>query len=59
MTDYKKMYLDLYNSVGEAIILLQTAQKDAEESYISACDDGEDSNLLRGKIDNVLDKTNT
>lgn len=35
MPDYQKMYLDLFNSVTDAIELLQKAQQDAEESYIS------------------------
>ena len=35
MPDYKEMYLQLFNSVTDAIELLQKAQQDAEESYIS------------------------
>lgn len=35
MPDYQKMYLDLFNSVTDVIEILQKAQQDAEESYIS------------------------
>ena len=38
MTDYKKMYLRLFNAMTDAIRTLQEAQLDAEEMYISAED---------------------
>ena len=41
MPDYQKMYLDLFNSVTDAIELLQKAQQDAEESYISEGEEAE------------------
>jgi len=36
MPDYKKMYFGLFNKVTEAIMILQKAQLEGEESYISA-----------------------
>ncbi|MDR0906599.1 MAG: hypothetical protein LBN00_10585 [Oscillospiraceae bacterium] len=35
MPNYKAMYLALFNSVTDAIEMLQKAQQDAEEKYIS------------------------
>ena len=43
MPDYKTMYLDLFNSVTEAIEKLSEAQKKAEETYISSCEEGDES----------------
>ena len=34
--DYKKMYHDLFNAMTTAISILQEAQKEVEESYISS-----------------------
>lgn len=36
MADYKKMYLDLFNSVTDAIHNLQKAQQRAEEAYMQS-----------------------
>lgn len=36
MPDYKDMYLKLFRSQTEAIALLQKAQQETEEMYISA-----------------------
>jgi hypothetical protein len=36
MPDYKEMYLKLFRSVTEAVIILQEAQRATEEMYISA-----------------------
>ena len=38
MSDYKQMYLSLFNKVTEAIALLQEAQRDTEEICISSKD---------------------
>ena len=38
MADYAKMYKALFNSQTEAIEILQKAQQEAEEIYISAPD---------------------
>ncbi len=35
MPDYKAMYLNLFNSVTEAVKILSDAQKRAEEIYIT------------------------
>ena len=37
MPDYKSMYTELFNSVTDAIVILQEAQKKAEEKYIETC----------------------
>ncbi|MDR0906036.1 MAG: hypothetical protein LBN00_07665 [Oscillospiraceae bacterium] len=39
MADYKTLYYGLFNRVSDAIALLQEAQRDAEEQFISADDD--------------------
>ena len=36
MADYARMYRTLFNSQTEAIAILQKAQREAEEIYISA-----------------------
>ena len=36
MPDYKTMYLNLFNSVTDAIEILTEAQKKAEETYINS-----------------------
>ncbi len=36
MPDYKEMYLTLFRSITQAIALLQEAQRQTEEMYISA-----------------------
>ena len=36
MADYKSMYLKLFNEVTDAIALLQKAQQNAEQMYISS-----------------------
>ena len=41
LTDYQKMYTTLFNAVTEAIKLLQWAQSEAEDIYISG-DEAED-----------------
>ena len=38
MADYKKMYLELFNTMTLAIDFLQAAQQQAEERYI-ACEE--------------------
>ncbi|MDR0916402.1 MAG: hypothetical protein LBN02_04350 [Oscillospiraceae bacterium] len=38
MSDYKSMYLTLFNRVTDAIETLQQAQRAAEELYISGSD---------------------
>ena len=43
MPDYKSMYLNLFNSVTDAIEILSEAQKRAEEMYISSCENDEES----------------
>lgn len=35
MANYKRMYLKLFNNISNAITLLQTAQAETEEKYIS------------------------
>ncbi len=35
MSDYEKMYYELFNKITDAIELLKEAQKDAEEKYMS------------------------
>lgn len=39
MNIYKKMYLNLFNQVTDSIALLQKAQQEAEETYISGDDE--------------------
>ena len=41
MPDYKAMYLDLFNSVTEAIEILCDAQRKAEELYINSSEKDE------------------
>lgn len=36
MSDYKSMYLKLFNSVTDAIEVLHKAQEEVEEMYINA-----------------------
>jgi len=36
MVDYKKMYLELFSKVEEAIDLLIAAQQQAEDSYVES-----------------------
>ena len=36
MPDYKTMYLNLFNSVTDAIEILTEAQKKAEETYLNS-----------------------
>ena len=36
MADYKKMYIDLFNSVTDAIKILQEAQEKAEEKFVES-----------------------
>ena len=43
MPDYKAMYLDLFNSVTDAIEILCEAQKKAEELYINSSEKDEQS----------------
>ncbi len=40
MPDYVKMYHKLFNAQTDAIRILQEAQQDAEEMYLSAPDTG-------------------
>ena len=44
MPDYKKMYLTLFNATEEAINILEAAQLECEELYIS--DEGPEITLL-------------
>ena len=39
MPDYKSMYLDLFNSITDAIEILTKAQRKTEEAYINLCED--------------------
>ena len=41
MPDYQRMYLGLFNAITDAIELLQKAQQDAEEIYISEGEEAE------------------
>ena len=34
--DYKEMYLDLFRAMTKAIDILQEAQQDAEEEFVSS-----------------------
>lgn len=43
MPDYQKMYLGLFNAVTDAIELLQKAQQQAEETYISEGEEAEEN----------------
>jgi len=43
MPDYKSMYLDLFNSITDAIEKMSEAQKKAEEAYINSEDEDEES----------------
>lgn len=45
MSDYKAMYLSLFNSVTDAVKILTDAQKKAESMYIESGD--EPSSVLR------------
>ena len=36
MTDFKKIYLHIFNKVTDAIDLLQAAQRECEELYIQS-----------------------
>jgi len=45
MTDYKKMYLRLFNAMTDIIRILQDAQLDVEEMYMSAEDTDSDENV--------------
>jgi hypothetical protein len=38
MSDYKKMYLILFRTITKVIQILQEAQKEVEELYLSAED---------------------
>ncbi len=38
MPDYKAMYLDLFNSVTDAIEILSEAQRKSEELFITSCE---------------------
>jgi hypothetical protein len=49
MADYKKMYLELFNNLTDAIELLKDAQRRAEEIYIESEDEP------HGKTDNKED----
>lgn len=42
MPDYQRMYRGLFNAVTDAIELLQKAQQDAEEIYISEGEEAEE-----------------
>ena len=44
MADYKKMYLELFNSITDAIEILKEAQTKTEELYINS----------KEKRDNIL-----
>ncbi len=42
MSDYKAMYLNLFNSVTDAVEILCEAQKKAEEIYINSSEKDEE-----------------
>ncbi|MDR0904567.1 MAG: hypothetical protein LBN00_00090 [Oscillospiraceae bacterium] len=44
MPDYKAMYFELFNKISDAIELLQEAQQETEEQYIS--DETESGRLI-------------
>ena len=47
MPDYKTMYLDLFNSVTDAIEILHAAQKKAEETYVNSSEnEGKEKNPI-------------
>jgi hypothetical protein len=46
MPDYKDMYLNLFNSVTDAIEILTEAQKKAEEIYINSSEEDEESPVI-------------
>ncbi len=47
MPDYKTMYLELYNSVTDAIEILQKAQIKAEETYVNSSEnEGKEKNPI-------------
>ena len=47
MPDYKTMYLDLFNSVTDAIEILCEAQRKAEETFIDTSEkDGEKIRII-------------
>lgn len=56
MADYQKMYSILFQTVTKAMTLLQQAQQETEEMYISA--DESTLTILKGfeKKDNVEDE---
>ena len=41
MIDFKEMYLQLFNKVTEAVVLLQDAQQESENAYIESSDDND------------------
>ena len=42
MADYKAMYYKLFNSLSDAIEILQSAQQEGEDFYVDSSDDDED-----------------
>ncbi len=42
MPDYKTMYLNLFNSVTDAVEILCEAQRKAEEIFINSSENGEE-----------------
>jgi len=50
MADYKKMYIDLFNSVTDAINILQEAQERAEEKFVESSEkEGEKIKLVEAQ----------
>ncbi len=54
MPDYKKMYTTLFNSVTDAIEILQQAQNETEEIFVNSSEE-EDNKIVRLKILNKED----
>ncbi len=52
MTDYKKLYLKLFNASEDAINLLIKAQRECEEIILSSC---EQEALDKDRIISVVD----
>ncbi len=50
MVNHKKLYLHLFNAITDAIEILQKAQIDAEEAYMEADEEIDESKLKKLKV---------
>jgi hypothetical protein len=50
MVNYKKLYLRLFNAITDAIEILKKAQIEAEEAYMDADDEIDESKLKKFKV---------